>query len=420
MEGENAEEARREMKEATSRGFKEPEMNPAMMLHALEEANSAHKSHLKLPRHIPPLDIEDLAEVIAQAEALRKKFIYKQQPDYISSLLSYTISAQKGHVGALHRLSHMMKERLGSGGSSCSKAMMGFKQVAEAGDWARDLTRAHRMYSLGTPREKRDSLRLFVRMAVMGFETAQYNAAHLLSRKVQPQWYNYGSSWELDPPIDLHKRAMATETEDNQQPISTPAPIPLSFSWLPWVQWRFAFSGIPEPHSRLLLKQNDYSDEPILHENEQAEKLKSSVGLHGPSLELLDVLDNKGDDGERDEEGGDTLSQISMLLRSAGNSVRDSEARALSMYALSAGQGNADAYLRLGDFHYYGMGWLEVDKKEAALFYQHAADLHHTHAIFNLGVMHEAGDGVEQDFHLAKRFYDQAAEYGAEVACHVQ
>jgi hypothetical protein len=24
--------------------------------------------------------------------------------------------------------------------------------------------------------------------------------------------------------------------------------------------------------------------------------------------------------------------------------------------------------------------------------------------------MYEAGDGVEQDFHLAKRFYDQAAE----------
>ena len=30
--------------------------------------------------------------------------------------------------------------------------------------------------------------------------------------------------------------------------------------------------------------------------------------------------------------------------------------------------------------------------------------------VFNLGLMHEMGDGVPQDFHLAKRFYDQAAE----------
>ena len=32
------------------------------------------------------------------------------------------------------------------------------------------------------------------------------------------------------------------------------------------------------------------------------------------------------------------------------------------------------------------------------------------HQVFNLGLMHEMGDGVPQDFHLAKRFYDQAAE----------
>lgn len=40
-----------------------------------------------------------------------------------------------------------------------------------------------------------------------------------------------------------------------------------------------------------------------------------------------------------------------------------------------------------------------------------AADMGHTHAMFNLGVMHQAGDGVERDYHLAKRFYDQVAEF---------
>lgn len=44
-----------------------------------------------------------------------------------------------------------------------------------------------------------------------------------------------------------------------------------------------------------------------------------------------------------------------------------------------------------------------------------AADMRHTHAMFNLGLMHEAGDGVDQDFHLAKRYYDQVAEFDKEA-----
>ena len=84
--------------------------------------------------------------------------------------------------------------------------------------------------------------------------------------------------------------------------------------------------------------------------------------------------------------------------------------RAYALYGLSAYQSDGEALLRLGDFHYYGFAGLTIDKGEAAVFYQLAADLKHTHAIFNLGMMHEAGDGVPQDFHLAKRYFDYAAE----------
>lgn len=66
--------------------------------------------------------------------------------------------------------------------------------------------------------------------------------------------------------------------------------------------------------------------------------------------------------------------------------------------------------------HYYGMGGLPSNKKNAALYYQMAADMRHTHAMFNLGLMHEAGDGVNQDFHLAKRYYDQVAEFDKEAS----
>jgi SEL1 protein len=35
--------------------------------------------------------------------------------------------------------------------------------------------------------------------------------------------------------------------------------------------------------------------------------------------------------------------------------------------------------------------------------------------MWNLGWMHENGIGIEQDFHLAKRFYDQALETNKEA-----
>ena len=36
-------------------------------------------------------------------------------------------------------------------------------------------------------------------------------------------------------------------------------------------------------------------------------------------------------------------------------------------------------------------------------------------AMFNLGYMHELGHGMRQDIHLAKRFYDMAAETSADA-----
>jgi TPR repeat protein len=66
-----------------------------------------------------------------------------------------------------------------------------------------------------------------------------------------------------------------------------------------------------------------------------------------------------------------------------------------------------DWYLQVGDYYYYGKGGVPVDKGEAAMYYKLAADMRNPHALFNLGVMFESGDGVVRDFHLAKRFFDQ-------------
>ena len=46
------------------------------------------------------------------------------------------------------------------------------------------------------------------------------------------------------------------------------------------------------------------------------------------------------------------------------------ELRALYLYTTSARQGHAESYLRVGDAHYYGLGGLPVDRFEAANYYQ--------------------------------------------------
>ena len=83
------------------------------------------------------------------------------------------------------------------------------------------------------------------------------------------------------------------------------------------------------------------------------------------------------------------------------------ELRAFHLFLACAEQGRADAHIKVGDFYYYGRAGLVADGPAAATRYKLAADLRHPHAIFNLGLMYEAGAGVKQDFHLAKRFYDQ-------------
>ena len=82
--------------------------------------------------------------------------------------------------------------------------------------------------------------------------------------------------------------------------------------------------------------------------------------------------------------------------------------------------------MRLGDYYYYGWG-TEVDYETAAGHYRIASEQQNNaqvsstpfetfkvvtfpKAMFNLGYMHELGLGMRRDIHLAKRFYDMAAE----------
>lgn len=89
--------------------------------------------------------------------------------------------------------------------------------------------------------------------------------------------------------------------------------------------------------------------------------------------------------------------------------------RALQYWGRAAAQGYSSAQVKLGDYHYYGLG-TSVDYEIAASHYRTASEQqHNAQAMFNLGYMHEQGLGMEKDWHLAKRFYDLAAETSADA-----
>ncbi|KAJ0694818.1 putative ERAD-associated E3 ubiquitin-protein ligase component HRD3 [Helianthus annuus] len=83
--------------------------------------------------------------------------------------------------------------------------------------------------------------------------------------------------------------------------------------------------------------------------------------------------------------------------------------RAHSLWWQASEQGNEHAALLIGDAYYYGRG-TERDYDRAADAYMHAKSQLNAQAMFNLGYMHEHGQGLPLDLHLAKRYYDQALE----------
>jgi len=88
---------------------------------------------------------------------------------------------------------------------------------------------------------------------------------------------------------------------------------------------------------------------------------------------------------------------------------------ALIFWTRSSRQGNIDALVKMGDYYLYGIG-TSADVDKAVQCYTGASEYHQSaQALYNLGWMHENGLGLNQDYHLAKRYYDQALETNDEA-----
>ncbi|RDW87720.1 hypothetical protein BP5796_03414 [Coleophoma crateriformis] len=96
-------------------------------------------------------------------------------------------------------------------------------------------------------------------------------------------------------------------------------------------------------------------------------------------------------------------------------SLLHNAALALIYWTRSAKQTNIDSMVKMGDYYLQGTG-THADMEKAAACYTGASEFHQSaQALYNLGWMHENGIGLNQDFHLAKRFYDQALETNEEA-----
>lgn len=108
------------------------------------------------------------------------------------------------------------------------------------------------------------------------------------------------------------------------------------------------------------------------------------------------------------------LNWLSSTASTAGSTIGDA-ALALVHWTRSAKQNNIDSLVKMGDYYLYGLG-SAISPENAASCYQAAAEtMQSAQAMWNLGWMHENGIGIDQDFHLAKRFYDQALETNEEA-----
>ncbi|OCL07737.1 HCP-like protein [Glonium stellatum] len=104
-----------------------------------------------------------------------------------------------------------------------------------------------------------------------------------------------------------------------------------------------------------------------------------------------------------------TLSSFIPFMKQKLSLVGDA-ALALIYWTRSAKQSNIDSMVKMGDYYLEGLGTAPDKEKAAACYLAAAETLQSAQAMWNLGWMHENGIGIEQDFHLAKRFYDQALE----------
>ncbi|KAJ5361772.1 Tetratricopeptide-like helical [Penicillium brevicompactum] len=110
-----------------------------------------------------------------------------------------------------------------------------------------------------------------------------------------------------------------------------------------------------------------------------------------------------------------SLSSVLPWAEKPRPSMLRNAALALIYWTRSSKQANIDSLLKMGDYYLSGVG-STLDPEKASTCYHNAAEAHHSaQGYWNLGWMHANGVAVDQDFHMAKRYYDLALDLSPEA-----
>jgi TPR repeat protein len=386
-----------------------------------------------------------------------------------NALHAFSTSAQLGQILAQHRIGVMTSHGWTTSptsaastasssngipiGRNCDAAANSFRLVAERGPWSMRVADAHKAFTTG---QYETALSLFSSLAAIGYESSQYNSAYLLFKSFCPTNFQKENKTlieemlkrqinEDDSEIEKFKelkekqqvRQKREEERERQRYLesvrrnkkekkersekkrsgkrksssstSSSSSSESSYSPSSYSQSTTASSSSSSsssPSSSSLTGGNQG-----IKYNERVQPINyvtSFSVVNDPKKSYAQIQLTENPSTIISSESSNNSS--SLHLRYQDIQKLECNIRALSLFSLSASQGNSDSFVQIGDFYYYRFSHYNQSRMIAATYYQKAADLHNTQGIFNLGLMHEIGDGVQQDFHLAKRYYDLAAE----------
>jgi len=118
--------------------------------------------------------------------------------------------------------------------------------------------------------------------------------------------------------------------------------------------------------------------------------------------------------GAEERREANTQSHMSLEDKSVEQDIKE----AANWFQKAAEEKDDKAQYNLGQMYYHGDA-VTKNLEEAFRQFQKAADQGLAHAQFNLGVMYYYGEGVEQDRKEAEKWFEKAAAQGDEEALKV-
>lgn len=330
---------------------------------------------------------------------------------------------------------------------SYSMASRCFNLAAEAGHGAGHNWKGYmQLHGLGVEQDSANAMKLFKKAAALGNADAQFHLGTLYFRGDGTiKKYSAALQYFTHAANQGHSRALYNLGMMHVKGLGTHGSCVAGLQLLKTVAERGRWSGgLHKAHGAYL---NDDVARSLLtyarlaHEGQEVaqsnaawlldseeEVFNALTAVVNDGLEYLDykpVVEAVDAAEEDNNNNGDGAASDAMAAKHAPANVSTELRRrqlAYHFFTLASEQGNVDALRKIGDYAYYGhvddAG--EADYATAAEQYQQASDINNAQSMYNLGYMHEHGIGIQQDFHLAKRYYDMALVSSADAYFPVQ